>query len=99
VSHILLSGGGRNKPFDFLQRRRLRETIICFELVWFVVFEVDVASETKMVLDAFLRVVGHVGRSLPSRALDCQSFANVACFGVDCAPVNLVCRQELQRMD
>jgi hypothetical protein len=57
-----------------------------------------VASETKMVLGAFLGVIGHVAWGLCSRAGDCYSVADIACFGVDSASVNLVSRQELQRM-
>jgi hypothetical protein len=57
-----------------------------------------VASETKVVLDAFLRVVGDGDRGFLGCDLDCQFVAGVACFDVDCGSGIVGCCEQLQKM-
>jgi hypothetical protein len=61
-------------------------------------FRVDVASETKMVLDAFFSVIGDDVGGLCSGVSDSQFVASLAFLGVDSGSDSLVCLQELQEM-
>jgi hypothetical protein len=61
-------------------------------------FRVDVASETKVVLDAFLSVVGGAIGGLCGGEPDCHFVASLAFLDVDSGSGSLVCFQELQEM-
>lgn len=56
------------------------------------------ASETKMVLDAFFSVIGDGVGGLCSGVSDYQFVASLAFLGVDSGSDSLVCFQELQEM-
>lgn len=48
-------------------------------------FRVDVASETKVVLGAFLLVVSGVVGGFFIGFFDCEFVASIDCFDVDCS--------------
>jgi hypothetical protein len=61
-------------------------------------FWVDVATETKMVLDAFPHVIGDGFRGVCGCVCDCHFVADVSFFDVDRSSGSLASIQELQEM-
>jgi hypothetical protein len=61
-------------------------------------FRVDVASETKVVLGAFLLVIGGVVGGFFSGFFDCEFVASIACFDFDCSSRTVDYRQKLQEL-